>query len=131
MTIQEKAVEAWHQHLKEVSENERELAAQELEERRRTVIEVAERFKEWYGSPADKVEGTEYHECADVYHDGLHLQVFVDDPKELYVILLGTCSECGEEVESNTFTTLWELGRLLEDGFKAADWHIKEEHGGG
>ena len=128
MTIQEKAKKAWHQHLGEVEVEERELAAEELEKRRETAREAATAFEKWYGG-ADKVEATTYYEVADVYHDDLHLQIYLDDPDVPWLTLFGTCPECGIDVESNSFTTLWELGRLLEEGFVAADWHVKEEHG--
>jgi uncharacterized protein YggL (DUF469 family) len=127
MTIQERAIEAWHQHIKDVEAEQRELTAKELERRKQATKEVATRFEVWYGEAADKVEGSKYFDCADIYHNGLHLAGYVDDPNEFYLVLFGTCPECGEETESDTFTTLWELGRLLEEGFQVAEYHECEE----
>jgi len=130
MTIQERALKAWERRQCDLAEEEKELTAQELEKRQRTAKEVAARFEKWYGEPADKTEGTEYYGCADIHHDGLHLWGYTDDPEEFFLTLSGTCPKCGEEVESDAFTTLWELGHLLEEGFRPADWHYAECEGG-
>jgi len=123
MTIQEKAIAAWHEHLEQVGVDEERLSEEALKRQEETAKVVATKFEAWYGEPADRIEASPYFDTAKIEYGGLRLNGYVDNPKEFYLTLHGICPKCEREEQSDTFTTLWELGRLLEEGFAPAEFH--------
>ena len=112
----------------------KEKATRRDEVRRRNVRlerKARHQFENVFGAAPDKcsVPGTEYVDYAELEHEGMRFHCWIIPNETEVFSMMGTCPICGKETESEDFSSLAGLGKLLEEGFKPASWHTEECEG--
>jgi len=117
MGLAEIAKEAW--------EKEQRQRRESVRQRRIELEKVARhQFEDIFGVVPEKcsVRDVEYCDFADLECQGFRFRYWVV-PECTTFTLKGECPACGEEVDSEDFSSLAELGKLFKEGFVPASWH--------
>jgi len=120
MGLAEIAKAAWAKEQRKRRENTRQLRL-ELERRAR------HSFEDIFGMAPEKcsLPQADYIDFAELECEGMQFRYW-GLPEGTSFTFMGKCPNCGEQIDSEDFSSLAELGKMLEEDFKPASWHEEE-----